>query len=135
MLARRRPGPAIALWMRVIASTGARLAIPEIADYELRREPLRAGFSSRVAVLDELCGTLNYLPIITPIMRQAAVFWADLRQHGRPTAGPDALDGDVILAAHAHSLIAAGHSVIVATANVEHLARMIPVQQWDTIVD
>jgi len=130
MLARRKPDPSIALWLRVVTATGARLAIPEIADYELRRELLRTGLANSVAVLD---GLLTYLPITTPVMRQAAVFWADLRQHGRSTAGPDALDGDVILAAQAHALIAAGHSVVVATANAGHLGRMITAQQWDTI--
>jgi predicted nucleic acid-binding protein len=133
MLARRKPDPSITLWMRVVTATGARLALPEIADYELRRELLRAGLTSSVAMLDGLAGLLNYLPITTPVMRQAAVFWADLRQHGRSTASPDALDGDVILAAQAHALIAAGHSVVVATANAGHLGRMIPAQQWDTI--
>jgi predicted nucleic acid-binding protein len=133
MLARRRPGPTITMWMRVVTSTGARLAIPEIADYELRRELIRAGLTSSVAVLDDLAGLLNYLPITTPVMRQAAVFWADLRQQGLSTASPGALDGDVILAAHAHVLITVGHSVVVATANAGHLGRMIPTQQWDTI--
>jgi predicted nucleic acid-binding protein len=133
MIARSKPDPSITLWMRIVTSTGARLAIPEIADYELRRELLRAGLTNSVAVLDSLDGLLTYLPITTPVLRQAAVFWADLRQHGRSTAGPDALDGDVILSAQAHALIAVGHSVVVATANAGHLGRMIPAQQWDTI--
>jgi len=135
LLARRKPDPRVSLWLRGLTATGARLAIPEIADYELRRELLRAGLASSLAILDDLVGLLNYLPITTPVMRQAAVFWADLRQRGRSTASPFALDGDVILAAQAYSLIAAGHAVVVATANAGHLGRMVPVQQWDTITD
>ena len=66
-------------------------------------------------------------------MRQAALFWAQLRRQGTPTAAPDALDGDVILAAQATLLAAAGNEVIVATMNLGHLQCLVRALQWQAI--
>ena len=66
-------------------------------------------------------------------MRQAALFWAQMRQMGLPTATDDALDGDVILAAQAAIVRGLGEDVVVATTNVRHLARLVPAEQWDQI--
>jgi hypothetical protein len=66
-------------------------------------------------------------------MLKAAELWADVRRRGLPTASPDALDGDVILAAQA--LMAGGpeDTVIVATGNVGHLGRFVDARIWDQI--
>ena len=56
--------------------------MPEIADYEVRRELLRANKREGLARLDALVGLLEYLPITTAAMRQAALFWAQARQQG-----------------------------------------------------
>jgi hypothetical protein len=50
--------------------------VPEIADYEVRRELLRANRVSGLARLDGLARLLEYLPLTTAAMRQAVVFWA-----------------------------------------------------------
>ena len=105
--------------------------IPEIADYEVRRELLRANKARGLARLDALAGLLEYLPLTTAAMRQAAVFWAQARQQGRPTADDKALDGDVILAAQAMTLGAA--DVVIATTNVGHLSRFAPAALWPDI--
>jgi predicted nucleic acid-binding protein len=81
--------------------------------------------------LDRLAGLLEYLPITTAAMRQAAKFWAQARQQGRPTAGDQALDGDVILAAQAVTLGVA--DVVVATTNVAHLSRFVSAETWQSI--
>lgn len=113
---------------------GDELAIPEIADYEIRRELLRAGMASSVARLNELCAGLTYLPLTTPVMHDAAMLWAEARKAGRPTAHPHALDGDVILAAQARSAQAAyGRETVVVTTNVEHLARYTDARLWSDI--
>ncbi len=52
-----------------------RVVVPEIADYEVRRELLRANKVKGVAQLDALARLIKYLPLTTSAMRQAAVFW------------------------------------------------------------
>ena len=64
-------------------------------------------------------------------MRQAAAFWAEARQRGRPTAEDKALDGDVILAAQVVTM-ESGHG-IVATTNVGHLSRYVQAAVWREI--
>ena len=118
-------------WLLERTTGGATVMVPEIADYEVRRELLRARKDRGVARLDALIEHLQYLALTTAAMRQAAVFWAEARQRGRPTAADPALDGDVILAAQAATLGRAG--VIVATTNVRHLARFVPAELWPAI--
>jgi predicted nucleic acid-binding protein len=110
---------------------GARILIPEIADYEVRRELLRANRTKGVAQLDQLARVAEYLPITTSAMRQAAVFWAQARQQGQPTAGDQTIDADMILAAQAVMLGIAG--IVIATTNVGHLSRFVPAAPWHDI--
>jgi predicted nucleic acid-binding protein len=81
--------------------------------------------------LDALASLLQYLPLSTAAMRQAAVLWAKARQQGKPTAGDKALDGDVILAGQAITLNAS--DVLIATTNVGHLSRFTPSELWQKI--
>ena len=73
--------------------------VPEIADYEVRRELLRIGATTGLRRLDQVKATLDYAPITTAVMLRAAELWAAARRAGRPMAPPEALDGDCILAA------------------------------------
>jgi hypothetical protein len=86
------------LWLTRLLAGGHHAAVPEIADYEVRRELLRIGSAAGIARLDALAIRVGYLPLTTAAMRKAAELWAQARQQGRPTADPHALDGDVILA-------------------------------------
>ena len=115
-------------WMSTMIASGVRICLPEIIDYELRRELLRANKAQGLARLDLLKSSIHYLPITTPIMLKAAELWADVRRRGMPTADSKALDGDVILAAQA--LVVNG---IVATENVDHLARLVDAKHWRDI--
>jgi predicted nucleic acid-binding protein len=124
-------GAACAKWLQMMIGAGARVIIPEIADYEVRRELLRAGKTGSVAQLDDLATLLEYLPISTAAMRQAALFWAQARQQGQPTAGDKTIDGDMILAAQAFTLDASG--IVIATTNVGHLSRFVPAETWQNI--
>ena len=63
--------------MEGLLARGVRVLIPEIADDELRRELLRAEKVAGLGRLDALVEVLEYLPITTEVMRQAAVFWAE----------------------------------------------------------
>jgi predicted nucleic acid-binding protein len=120
-------------WLRSILATGARVVLPEIADYELRRELLRAGKQNGLRRLDNAIQSLDYVPISTATMRRAAELWAQLRRKGLPTADARAIDADTILAAQALLTAAPGDTVIVATTNVGHLSRIVPAQRWQDI--
>jgi predicted nucleic acid-binding protein len=127
-------GPARAAWewARSTLGRGDELVVPEIADYEVRRELVRAAKGHAVERLDELCEGLTYQPITTSTMREAAALWADARNSGAATAHDLALDGDVILAAQACELAERG-SVVVATTNVKHLARYVDARVWHDV--
>jgi predicted nucleic acid-binding protein len=95
-----RPNREIANWLESLLRHGVMVYVPEIADYEVRRELFRAGLHESINRLDGLKKVLNHLPINTDVMLKAAELWAWARNHGIPTADPKALDADVILAAH-----------------------------------
>jgi len=59
-------------WIQTSLSSGHRVIVPEIADYEVRRELLRAERNAGVARLNALTQELDYLPITTVAMRLAA---------------------------------------------------------------
>ena len=120
-------------WLEDQVSAGARVVVPEIADYEVRRELLRANKTAGLARLEAVEAALDYLPITTAIMRQAAELWATVRQQGQSTAADKALDGDVILAAQALSLGLPDTDFVIATDNVGHLSRMSPAQRGQDI--
>jgi predicted nucleic acid-binding protein len=110
-----------------------RVLLPEISDYELRRELLRAGKLRGLRQLDQLKTLVPYFPITTELMIKAAELWAQARNQGFPTAPPEALDGDVILAAQALLLRDQGHDTIIVTTNVGHLSRFTPAFTWQEI--
>lgn len=124
---------AFSQWLSRQLSNGIRVHVPEITDYEVRRELIRSGRMRSVAKLDSVGATLGYLPITTPVMRKAAEFWAQARNMGKPTAHDLRLDADMILVAQAALLIAAGHDVTLITDNIAHLAFFITAADWQSI--
>jgi predicted nucleic acid-binding protein len=86
MLVHPRRSPEIAGWLRRLVGAGAAVWIPEIADYEVRRELLRINSLPAVRRLDAYKLSLGYVPITTAAMLKAAEFWAAARRQGRPTA-------------------------------------------------
>ena len=117
--------PEIVLWLEAQLEQGIPIFIPEIADYELRRNLLLEGLSRSVERLDRLKAALVYLPITTSMMLHAAELWATTRRRGRPTADVQALDGDVILAAQT---LAVGGRVV--TDNIGHLSLFVEAADW-----
>ena len=134
LLAHPRNSREIDRWSRTRAREGFLVTIPEIIRYEVRRELLRAKKQRGLRRLDVLANVLYYLPLSTEAMERAAEFWAEARQLGRPTASPEALDVDVILAAQATILAEKGHTVVVATENVGHLVRFVDARPWQEVV-
>lgn len=115
-------------WLQELALAGHRIIIPEIADYELRRKLLRANKTKGLNQLDALIKALDYLPITTGAMHQAAEFWAEARQQGQPTAGDNTIDGDMILVGQVATLNA--KEAVIATTNVGHLSRFTTAELW-----
>jgi predicted nucleic acid-binding protein len=122
-------------WLRALDAAGARVVVPEVADYEVRRELLRAGATAGVSRLDRLESALEFDPITTPAMRRAAELWAVIRNVGVPTAHPLALDADCILAAQALLLGGPGDAMTIATTNARHLTRFsgIDARPWVSV--
>lgn len=135
---RRRGTPDVdelAIWRIRMQSLGAIVAIPEIADYEIRRGLLLAGATASIRRLDGLREELgHYIPISTEAIRKAAELWADARRQGRATADDKALDADVIVAAQAIHFKGLGDKLTVATYNVGHLSRYLDARHWKDIV-
>lgn len=126
---------AVLVWIKRLLREGHKPLVPEIADYELRRELVRISSSNALRTLDRLGATLGYLPLDTETMRRAAELWAQSRAKGRPLADEHALDGDVILCAQAELLAHANprHDVIIATTNVGHLRTFATADEWKNI--
>lgn len=120
-------------WLQALLSARVSVLVAEIADYEVRRELLRAGRQRGVRRLDDLKEAIGYRPITTQAMLTAAALWAEARGQGQPTAPDPALDADVILAAQARDIESEGVSVFVATTNPRHLSRFADARAWQEI--
>jgi predicted nucleic acid-binding protein len=126
-------------WFEGELRAGNRVCIPAIADYEVRRELVRAGKQGSVQRLDDLIRQIGYIPLLEETIRTAAELWADARHKGHPTSSPEALDADCLLAAQARTFLTLnrthrwvkltraertrGINVVVATTNIRHLSR------------
>lgn len=125
-------------WLQSLLGEGIRFLVPAIADYELRRELIRANQHRGLARLEALVQELGSISIDQEVIREAATLWAEARRQGLPTAPDLALDGDCFLAAQANttlnSLIKSNDfdlvRVIVATTNPRHLERMTRASHW-----
>ena len=122
-----------AQWLVSLSLKGFDVKVPEIADYEIRRELLRMNKAKSIKRLNDLKNVLGYIPLTTQTMLVAAEFWAQARKQGKPTADDKALDGDVILAAQASVIASAGSDTLVATTNVGHLSRFVNAKMWKDI--
>ena len=120
-------------WMEQRLEVGDEVLVPEIADFEVRRELLRARKTAGIRQLDLLKASIGYVALTTEMMLLAAEFWAAARQRGRPTAGNQALDADVILAAQVEVFRRQDREVVLTTGNVGHLAQFTDARPWREI--
>ena len=128
MIAHPNANPPVTKWIADLLAAGVRVILPEIADYELRRELIVAGLKKSLIRLDELKAELEFMPLTSEVMKLAAQLWADSRSRGKKTADDKELDGDAILAALA---LTAG--AIVATTNIGHLGQWVTAKNWPDI--
>lgn len=118
-------------WLGGLLRAHVTVVIPEIVDYEIRRELLRANKRRGLRRLDSLVESLEYVPLTSPTMKLAAQFWAETRQSGRATTDDRHFDCDVILAAQAELLRREDRACVVATTNIRHLSLFVPARRWD----
>lgn len=78
---------AILEWVILMMQRGHQINVPEISDYEVRRELIRSSRTLGLRRLDVLRKDLGFLPISSDAMLKAAELWAMVRKKGRPTAG------------------------------------------------
>ena len=119
-------------------TNAAIIVIPEIAHYEVRRELIRIRAVGSLRRLDyalDPSSGFDHLALTTDAIIKAAEFWAFLRQTGVPTASPDALDADAIIAGQVALAGLPGDTVTFATTNLCDLSRFpgIDAQTWDQI--
>jgi hypothetical protein len=122
-------------WLSALEAAGVPVHIPEIADYEVRRELVRVGATAGLRRLDSLIGRFTLVLLDRTALLRAADLWAHVRNAGVSTAHPHSLDADAILAGQALMAAGPGDVVIVATTNVRHLGRFpgIDARLWTTV--
>jgi predicted nucleic acid-binding protein len=122
-------------WAQALLAAGVRVIVPGIADYELRRELIRAAKTSGLHRLDVVRAGFEFDPMTQTALDRAAELWAAVRNAGLTTAPAAALDGDAILAAQAILAADAGDVLVIATNNSRHLSRFpgIDARPWQSI--
>ena len=122
-------------WLARHAAAGSTVLLPEIIDYEVRRELLRLRLSGAIRRLERLYSNpyVKPLELTSEVLHRAAELWAQARRQGMPTADPHALDIDVILAAQVLLSGIPEHELVVATGNTVHLGQFVPAEEWAKI--
>jgi hypothetical protein len=123
-------------WIKDCIRGGNRVVAPAMAYYEALRELERLNATSQIARLRTFCHSMpdRYLSLTDTDIDLAARLWAQARNAGTPTAGAEALDGDVILAAQTLNMGIPTSDIIVATTNVGHLSQFVPCDLWTNIM-
>ena len=126
---------AASLWVINMEAAGHRFIVPAIADYEVRRELIRAGKLSGITRLNKFNAAEpdRFLSVTDSSLLLAADLWARARSAGTPTADPKELDADVLIAAQALDTGLPNIEFIIATVNVGHLALFAPADEWTNI--
>ena len=126
---------AAAQWVFDMEAAGHRFLVPAIADYEVRRELIRAGKTNGIARLNifNAAEPGRFLSVTDAALLLGADLWARARQAGTATADPKELDGDVLIAAQALDMGIPRSDFIIATVNVGHLALFAPADLWTNI--
>ncbi len=133
----KRPPETVAIlkWAISLQRAGHRFVVPAIADYEVRRELIRAGKTNGLARLNEFNTSEpgRYLSVTDSALLLASELWAQARSAGTATADPRELDGDVLIAAQALDTGLSPSEFVLVTGNIGHLAQFAPAQLWTTL--
>lgn len=126
-------GHEAAKWLYGHVLAGATIVVPQICDYELRREYIRKNNEKSLKHLNDLIEKSEYALTTKDIWHKAANLWADCRNRGKRLADDHALDGDVILIATIKDDGNIGAQCIVATTNVKHLIDFVDARLFHEI--
>lgn len=130
-------------WYELLETEGCRFYVPQIADYELRRELVRAGKPESLQRLGEFNGAEpeRYITLSIDHAQKAAELWADARNDRRGGAPDAALDGDVLIAAQALMLRDDPSfrddrfpESVIATTNKKHMIAYAQAETWNEIL-
>jgi hypothetical protein len=118
---------------------GAQVKAPRIAVYETRRKLVHLQYRQPAAKIlarfDQAVLVLGVVPMTDAVMHRASEIWGKVRHRGWITAPPEALDGDVIVAAMAELEVENGYQVEIATTNSSDLGQVFPhILNWDDLV-
>jgi predicted nucleic acid-binding protein len=127
-------------WAVQLSIRGARLVTPIICDYEVRRGLLLASFQQNkevegVELLNKLEEDIEFLSLTTEFLRKGAQLWAESTFKGIPLTKEQRFDIDILICAHWHILKQdfPGRYTVVATKNIEHIARFAEADEWQNI--
>jgi predicted nucleic acid-binding protein len=121
-------------WVNACEAAGHQILIPAIAYHEALRELEMRRAASQINRLKDFClQPKRFVSLTTNDLETAAQLWGQARRAGQPTADPQALDGDVILAAQAMGLGLPPSQFVIATTNPGHLSRYAPCDLWTNI--
>jgi hypothetical protein len=126
-------------WLYSLLSQGVYICSSEICDFEVRRSLVLALQKktelNSIQTLDELREIIDFLPISSALLRQAAYLWASARSQGIPTADDKSLDVDIIICTQWRILKEEfpGRYIVIATTNVKHLSRFAEAKVWRDI--
>jgi toxin FitB len=131
--------PEVINWMQFLRENNIALKSPEISVYEVRRELIRLNNNKSIERLNQFV-SLSLIPINSETFVQAAIFWAEVRNQGKPTSDNKSLDCDATLAAQASQQFEYYDKVTVITTNVKHIERFaenneLEVVDWVTTLN
>jgi hypothetical protein len=120
-------------WVAELLGKSHSVCIPEICDYETRRNLILENLQKSISILDRLQSYLQYLPVTTPVLLKAAELWAASHVMHRPTADKKELNVDIILCAQSKVSVQQFDDVVVATENVGHIGLFSNAMKWRNI--
>lgn len=124
-------------WYVSLEDVGCYFYVPQIADYEVRRNLHLEGMNTSIIMLDEFIHAEadRYLRLTAEEIDLASQFWGQLRNAARGGSDEKALDGDVLIAAQARALEESDPftRVVVATGNVKHFRDIAFAELWSDI--
>lgn len=126
-------------WFERLLARGVYFVSSELCFYEIQRSLIlsvkKGSNSEGLEKLNFLRTFIDVLPVDQSVANLAAEIWAEARLQGTPTADTNALDIDIIIAAHWRLLTQQFPSryIVVSTTNIRHLSLFTEAQEWQNI--